>query len=86
MVKICNISTAVLAVGLAGLSAAHPEHHEMHDALDKRTAHAVNIQRGLDACATHPKFLALKERGQNRRWEKAQKLRKARGIHEMGMA
>lgn len=86
MVKISNLSTAVLAVSLAGLSAAHPEHHEMEHELNKRSAHASNIQRGLDACANHPKFLALKERAQNRRWEKAQKLRQARGIDQSSMS
>ncbi|GAB7352578.1 hypothetical protein MBLNU459_g2962t1 [Dothideomycetes sp. NU459] len=81
MVKI-NLSTAIFAASLAGLSAAHPEHHEMEEALHKRNEHAVNIQRGLEACANHPNFLALKARGQDRRWEKAQKLRQARGIKQ----
>lgn len=81
MVKFNRVSQAVLAISsLSALTDAHPEHHEMEHALKKRDEHAAHIQRGLDNCASHPKFLALKERAQNRRWEKAQKLRKARGI------
>ena len=56
----------------------------MADALAKRDAHANVIQRGLEGCASHPKYLALKERGMQRRWARAQSLRKARGIsHEL---
>lgn len=54
----------------------------MADALAKRAEHAAIVQRGLEDCYNHPKFLALQKRGQDRRWEKAQQLRKARGIHE----
>ncbi|KAG9961998.1 aromatic compound dioxygenase, partial [Aureobasidium melanogenum] len=82
MVKIHAISAALLTVGLSSLSHAHPEEHEMANALAKRAEHAAIVQRGLEDCYNHPKFLEMQKRGQERRWEKAQQLRKARGIHE----
>lgn len=82
MVKIPAISAALLTATLFSLSHAHPEEHEMADALAKRAEHAAIVQRGLEACYNHPKFLEMQKRGQERRWEKAQQLRKARGIHE----
>lgn len=85
MVRFNSLSTAALALFLSTFSAAHPEDHEMHEALHKRDAHAAVIQRGLEACAGHPEFIALQERGLQRRWAKAQELRAARGIDEAGM-
>ncbi|KAH0384683.1 aromatic compound dioxygenase, partial [Aureobasidium melanogenum] len=82
MVKIHAISAALLTASLSSSSHAHPEEHEMADALAKRAEHAAIVQRGLEACYDHPKFLEMQKRGQERRWEKAQQLRKARGIHE----
>ncbi|KAG9516123.1 aromatic compound dioxygenase, partial [Aureobasidium melanogenum] len=82
MVKIHAISAALVTASLSSLSHAHPEGHEMADALAKRAEHAAVVQRGLEACYDHPKFLEMQKRGQERRWEKAQQLRKARGIHE----
>ncbi|KAH0013408.1 aromatic compound dioxygenase, partial [Aureobasidium melanogenum] len=82
MVKIHAISAALLTASLSSLSHAHPEEHEMANALAKRAEHAAIVQRGLEACYDHPKFLEMQKRGQERRWEKAQQLRKARGIHE----
>ncbi|KAG9558931.1 aromatic compound dioxygenase, partial [Aureobasidium melanogenum] len=82
MVKIHAISAALLTASLSSSSHAHPEEHEMADALAKRAEHAAIVQRGLEACYDHPKFLEMQKRGQERRWEKTQQLRKARGIHE----
>lgn len=82
MVMIRAISAALLTASFSSLSHAHPGEHEMADALAKRAEHAAVVQRGLEDCYNHPKFLALQKRGQDRRWEKAQQLRKARGIHE----
>ncbi|KAH0008211.1 aromatic compound dioxygenase, partial [Aureobasidium melanogenum] len=82
MVKIHAISAALLTASLSALSHAHPEEHEMADTLAKRAEHAAIVQRGLEDCYNHPKFLEMQKRGQERRWEKAQQLRKARGIHE----
>ncbi|KAG9946821.1 aromatic compound dioxygenase, partial [Aureobasidium melanogenum] len=82
MVKIYAISAALLTASLSSLSHAHPEEHELADALAKRAEHAAIVQRGLEDCYNHPKYLEMQKRGQERRWEKAQQLRKARGIHE----
>lgn len=85
MVKLDNASKAVLAISsLAASVMAHPENHEMDDALMRRGEHAATIQRGLEDCASNSKFIALKERAQTRRWGKAQKLRKARGLDQTG--
>lgn len=81
MVKFNHVSKAMLALSsLTSLAIAHPEHHEMEEALMRRDEHAAMIQRGLENCANSPSFRAIKERAQARRWEKAQKLRQARGI------
>ncbi|THW16864.1 aromatic compound dioxygenase [Aureobasidium pullulans] len=82
MVKTYQFSAALLAFGLSSLSHAHPGEHEMVEAILKRGEHAAIVQRGLQDCFNHPKFLELQRRGQDRRWEKAQQLRRARGIHE----
>ncbi|KAG9645473.1 aromatic compound dioxygenase, partial [Aureobasidium melanogenum] len=82
MVKVRAISAVLLTASLSSLSHAHPGEHEMADALAKRAEHAAVVQRGLENCYNHPKFLEMQKRGQERRWEKAQQLRKARGIHE----
>lgn len=82
MVNFNQLSAALLTVGLSAVSHAHPEEHEMAEALMKRDEHAVIVQRGLEDCVNHPKFIELQRRGQERRWNKAQQLRKARGIQE----
>ncbi|THY70846.1 aromatic compound dioxygenase [Aureobasidium pullulans] len=82
MVKTYQFSAALLAFGLSSLSHAHPGEHEMVNAIMKRGEHAAIVQRGLEDCFNHPKFLELQRRGQDRRWEKAQQLRRARGIPE----
>ena len=86
MVKLNQLSTALLTVGLSSFSHAHPGEHEMAEALVKRDEHAAIVQRGLEDCVNHPKFIELQRRGQERRWNKAQQLRKARGIQESSMS
>ena len=80
MVKFNTFSAALLLSSLSTLTVAHPEHHEMEEALQKRNAHAANIQRSLAKCARDPRYLALQERAIQRRWEKVQRLRQERGI------
>ncbi|KAB8337059.1 hypothetical protein FH972_021363 [Carpinus fangiana] len=61
---------------------AHPGEHHSNEFIAKERAelqmHARHIQAGLDACAQHPKFLAIKARGQARRAEKAKFMRMKR--------
>ena len=82
MVKLNSVSAALLLSSFSAISLAHPEDHEMHDALHERDNHAAHIQRRLANCANNPKFLALQERGMQRRSVKAQQLRQARGISD----
>lgn len=86
MVNPSHISKAALLAAsfLSILSAAHPEHHEMEEALARRDEHAAMIQRGLEKCASDPNFQALQERGLNRRWEKVKRHRQARDIDQAG--
>ncbi|THX88690.1 aromatic compound dioxygenase [Aureobasidium pullulans] len=66
MVKTYQFSAALLAFGLSSLSHAHPGEHEMVEAILKRGEHAAIVQRGLQDCFNHPKFLELQRRGQDR--------------------
>lgn len=80
MVKIFSL-VALLSVSSV---LAHPGEHHSHEHLLSERAEletqARHIQRGLDACAQHPKYLALKARGQARRVEKARLARIRRGL------
>lgn len=73
-----------LLIAATGLVSGHPgEHHDASSIaaeLQRRDAHAAEIQRGLDNCQTHPTYRTLKRRGLTRRYEKAQQLRRDRGI------
>lgn len=72
------LATASLLTG----AVAHPGEHEHHDheAVAQQEAYARMIQRGLAACETNPDYIALQERSQQRRWQKAQHLRQKRGL------
>ncbi|KAF2226631.1 Intradiol ring-cleavage dioxygenase [Elsinoe ampelina] len=80
MVKI-NTSL-LLGAGLAGFAAAHPGEHEHHDeaAVAAQIEYGKMIKRGLQNCESSPAYQAIHARAQERRWEKAQKLRQKRGI------
>ncbi|KAI9697533.1 MAG: hypothetical protein M1820_007732 [Bogoriella megaspora] len=73
---------AVLSCVFPVISHPGEEHNreEVDRELAKRDAHGANIQRGLAACASKSSFRALKQRGETRRFEKAQALREKRNL------
>ncbi|PNS18593.1 hypothetical protein CAC42_5132 [Sphaceloma murrayae] len=75
-------SSVLLGAALAGLAVAHPGEHEHHDeaAVAQQLEYAAMIKRGLANCENSPSYAAIMERAQQRRWDKAQKLRAKRGI------
>ncbi|GAM90901.1 hypothetical protein ANO11243_089470 [Dothideomycetidae sp. 11243] len=81
MVKL-NPSSVFFAANLLSLATAHPGEHEHHDheSVAQHNEYAKMIKRGLSACASHPNYLALQDRAQQRRWTKAQHLRAKRGL------
>lgn len=83
MVSITALITAAAAVSSFALkSLAHPgEHHEdVSVAIAKRNAHGVIASRSLAECSGKLKFRQLQERAMMRRFEKAENMRKERGI------
>lgn len=85
MVVIKSALAAILAAGtFIAPTVAHPGEHHDHDevkrAIAKRSEHAMHIQRSLAACAGKPSYERLKRQGQERRFKKAQELRKKRNI------
>lgn len=83
MVKLTSLVTAAAAVSsFAVKSLAHPgEHHEdVSVAIARRDAHGIIASRSLAECSGKLKFRQLQERAMTRRFEKAETMRKKRGI------
>lgn len=77
------LSAAVSASLLTGVIAHPGEHHddaEMKQEIAKRTAHANHIARGLANCAGNANYHNLQARAMERRFQKAQNLRRKRGL------
>ena len=90
MVKFNSLFGTVLAASTFITSvAAHPgEQHtaaELAQELRERNLHEAHIKRGLSACAGSPKLKALRERAMVKRFEKAEALRRKRGISTASM-
>ena len=84
MVYFTSFLGLVVTAGLLTQSTAHPGEH--HDALSvrqeiaKRTTHAKHIARGLNNCAGNERYHTLQARASERRLQKAQNLRRKRGL------
>lgn len=84
-----NFGKVVLVAGCVVIPAlAHPgQYHdpeEVRREIAERDVYAAHIQRGLQACSGHPNYMALKERAQTRRFNKAKALRSKRGLDASG--